>query len=181
MLTDGARDLNVKETPSKPKRGRPTEIKRDITKTSQSGLREGLTRATFIIREDTLDKLKERAYTDRKKLKDLVTEALDYYLEKPVNDENPTLGQTSDTYDNTAVWLSGQLREHSSYTLGVLLTAVEAALGDSKQAEALKAIVRREIFLMIDRNQAEVYERANMQKPGLSPREIRVDGQDETR
>ena len=79
--TDGARDLNVKETPSKPKRGRPTEIKRDITKTSQSGLREGLTRATFIIREDTLDKLKERAYTDRKKLKDLVTEALDYYLD----------------------------------------------------------------------------------------------------
>jgi len=65
----------------KPKRGRPTEIKRDITKTSQSGLREGLTRATFIIREDTLDKLKERAYTDRKKLKDLVSEALDYYLD----------------------------------------------------------------------------------------------------
>lgn len=80
--TSEPRDLNVKETPSKPKRGRPTEIKRDITKTSQSGLREGLTRATFIIREDTLDKLKERAYTDRKKLKDLVTEALDYYLDK---------------------------------------------------------------------------------------------------
>jgi len=76
------RDLNVKETPSKPKRGRPTEIKRDITKTSQSGLREGLTRATFIIREDTLDNLKERAYSDRKKLKDLVSEALDYYLDK---------------------------------------------------------------------------------------------------
>lgn len=80
--TTEPRDLNVKETPSKPKRGRPTEIKRDITKTSQSGLREGLTRATFIIREDTLDRLKERAYTDRKKLKDLVSEALDYYLDK---------------------------------------------------------------------------------------------------
>ena len=62
------------------KRGRPKEINRVVTKTSQSGLREGLTRATFIIREDTLDKLKERAYTDRKKLKDLVSEALDYYL-----------------------------------------------------------------------------------------------------
>lgn len=82
--TTEPRDLNVKETPStaKPKRGRPTEIKRDITKTSQSGLREGLTRATFIIREDTLDRLKDRAYTDRKKLKDLVSEALDYYLDK---------------------------------------------------------------------------------------------------
>ena len=85
--TDGARDLNVKETPSKPKRGRPTEIKRDITKTSQSGLREGLTRATFIIREDTLDRLKDRAYTDRKKLKDLVSEALDYYLDKTKDKE----------------------------------------------------------------------------------------------
>jgi len=72
----------MKAITAKPKRGRPTEIKRDITKTSQSGLREGLTRATFIIREDTLDKLKERAYTDRKKLKDLVSEALDYYLDK---------------------------------------------------------------------------------------------------
>lgn len=81
--TTEPRDLNVKETPStaKPKRGRPTEIKRDITKTSQSGLREGLTRATFIIREDTLDRLKQRAYDDRKKLKDIVTEALDYYLD----------------------------------------------------------------------------------------------------
>lgn len=87
--TEGARDLNVKETPStaKPKRGRPTEIKRDITKTSQSGLREGLTRATFIIREDTLDRLKDRAYTDRKKLKDLVSEALDYYLDKTKDKE----------------------------------------------------------------------------------------------
>jgi len=86
--TDGVRDLNVKETPStaKPKRGRPTEIKRDITKTSQSGLREGLTRATFIIREDTLDRLKQRAYDDRKKLKDIVTEALDYYLDKTKTD-----------------------------------------------------------------------------------------------
>lgn len=79
--TDAPKDLNVKETPSKPKRGRPTEIKREITKTSQSGLREGLTRATFIIREDTLDRLKQRAYDDRKKLKDIVTEALDYYLD----------------------------------------------------------------------------------------------------
>ena len=87
--TTEPRDLNVKETPStaKPKRGRPTEIKRDITKTSQSGLREGLTRATFIIREDTLDRLKDRAYTDRKKLKDLVSEALDYYLEHNKDEE----------------------------------------------------------------------------------------------
>jgi len=101
--------------------------------------------------------------------------------DKPVNQEDPTLGQTRDTYDDTAVYLSSALRNHSNYTLGVLLTAVEAALGDSKQAEALKAIVRREMFAMIDRNQAEVYERANMQRPGLAERETRVDGQDELR
>ena len=87
--TTEPRDLNVKETPTtaKPKRGRPKEINRVVTKTSQSGLREGLTRATFIIREDTLDRLKDRAYTDRKKLKDLVSEALDYYLDKTKDKE----------------------------------------------------------------------------------------------
>ena len=87
--TTEGRDLNVKETPStaRAKRGRPKEINRVVTKTSQSGLREGLTRATFIIREDTLDRLKERAYDDRKKLKDLVTEALNYYLDNTTSDK----------------------------------------------------------------------------------------------
>ena len=75
----------------------------------------------------------------------------------------------------------GELRAHGNYTLGVLLTAVEAALGDSKQSEALKAIVRREMFALMDRNQGEIYEAVNMQKRGLRPVEIRVDGQDELR
>lgn len=94
--------------------------------------------------------------------------------DKSVNQDNPTLGQTSDTYDDTAVFLSGKLREHSNHTLGNLLTAVEASLGDSKQAEALKSIVRREMFFMIDRNQAEVYVRAKMQRPGLEPKEVHM-------
>lgn len=98
---------------------------------------------------------------------------------KPVNQDDPTLGQTSDTYDESKVQLAGKVRDHSYYTLGVLLTAVEASLGDSKQAEALKAIVRREMYTMMDRNQAEVYEQAGMQKPGLAPKEVHVDGQDE--
>lgn len=74
-----------------------------------------------------------------------------------------------------------KLRDHGNYTLGVLLTAVEAALGDSKQAEALKAIVRREMFALMDRNQAVIYVKAGMQKPGLEPKETYVDGQDELR
>lgn len=95
-------------------------------------------------------------------------------MSKSVPQDNPTLGQTSDTYDDTAVFLCGKLRDHSNYTLGNLLTAVEASLGDSKQAEALKAIIRKEIFHMIDRNQAEVYVRAKMQKPGLEPAEVEI-------
>jgi len=93
-------------------------------------------------------------------------------MDKLVKNEDPTLGQTSDTYDDTAVFLSGTLRQHSNYTLGNLLTAVEASLGDSKQAEALKAIIRKEIYAMIERNQAEVYVRAKMQRPGIEEGEI---------
>lgn len=78
-------------------------------------------------------------------------------------------------------FVSGQLRNHGNYTLGVLLTAVEAALGDSKQSEALKAIVRREMFMMIDRNQAEHYESLKMQKTDLASPEKHVAGQDELR
>lgn len=72
----------------------------------------------------------------------------------------------------------GELRSHGNYTLGVLLTAVEAALGDSKQAEALKAIVRREMFALMDRNQGELYEAVKMQRLGLQPKETHIDGQD---
>jgi hypothetical protein len=75
-------------------------------------------------------------------------------------------------YDDTAYWLSGKLREHSNYTLGSVLTSVEAALGDSKQAEALKAIIRKEIYALMERNQAEVYVRAKMQKVGVESAEI---------
>jgi hypothetical protein len=75
----------------------------------------------------------------------------------------------------------GNLRQHGNYTLGVLLTAVEAALGDSKQSEALKAIVRREMFALMDRNQSEIYEAVKMQAPGLQPKETHVDEQDELR
>ena len=75
----------------------------------------------------------------------------------------------------------GNLRQHGNYTLGVLLTAVEAALGDSKQSEALKAIVRREMFALMDRNQSEIYEAVKMQRIGLQPREIHIDGQDEVK
>lgn len=102
-----------------------------------------------------------------------------------VSDKGHDLKDMPSPYNEPEDWhpqrLAGQLREHGNYTLGVLLTAVEAALGDSRQAEALKAIVRREMFALMDRNQGDMYEMVGMQKPGLTPKETRVDGQDELR
>jgi len=99
-----------------------------------------------------------------------------------VTEKPSSVGHTKDTWDQEAADLGfrvvGPMRGHGNYTLGLLLTAIEAALGDSKQAQALKAITRREMFALIDRNQAEVYEHLGVQKPGLAPKETWVDGQD---
>ena len=58
-------------TPSKPRRG----------STTSKGLRPGWTRATFIVREETVQQLKAVAYWDRKELKRVVEEAFRLYLE----------------------------------------------------------------------------------------------------
>jgi hypothetical protein len=59
--------------------------------TTSKGLRPGWTRATFIVREDTLQKLKAVAYWDRKELKRVVEESFRAYLEgkkiKPIPSE----------------------------------------------------------------------------------------------
>jgi hypothetical protein len=47
---------------------------------SSKGLPKGWTRATFIVRQDLLHKVKRAAYWDRKQIKDVLTEALDAYL-----------------------------------------------------------------------------------------------------
>ncbi len=51
-------------------------------KTSQQGLKDGWTRATFILRKDYLEKLKLLSYWERKKIKDVVDEALTLYLRR---------------------------------------------------------------------------------------------------
>jgi len=56
--------------------GRPKTQFKEITKTSQEGTKENETRATFIINEELLDKLKAIAYWDRKLIKDVVNTAL---------------------------------------------------------------------------------------------------------
>jgi len=49
-------------------------------KSSDRGLREGWTRATFILRSDYLEKIKALAYWDRKRVKEIIDEALGAYL-----------------------------------------------------------------------------------------------------
>jgi hypothetical protein len=61
-------------------RGRPRSNFRQVTKASQEGLPEHWTRATFIVREDLLDTLKDYAYTQRLTIRDVMQEALTAYL-----------------------------------------------------------------------------------------------------
>ncbi len=67
--------------------GLPTKLKRPndwatmaMNQTSQKGLKNGWIRATFILREDYLEKLKSLSYWERKKIKEVIDEALGSYL-----------------------------------------------------------------------------------------------------
>ena len=56
------------------------EDRRGLPKTSQKGLPEGWPRATFIMREDYLEKLKALAYRERKQIKEPVNNIVGSYL-----------------------------------------------------------------------------------------------------
>ena len=73
----GGLDSLLGEQPQRPKRGRPATSTREITKSSQEGTKEGETRATFIVKEELLNKLKAIAYWDRLLIKEVVTSALE--------------------------------------------------------------------------------------------------------
>ncbi|MCD8406246.1 hypothetical protein [Tenacibaculum finnmarkense] len=66
----------------KRKVGRPKTSTKEITKSSQKGTKEKETRATFIVNEDLLEKLKAIAYWDRKLIKDIVNNALKETIDK---------------------------------------------------------------------------------------------------
>ena len=74
-FTGGLNSL-LGDQPEKPKRGRPVTQTKEITKSSQEGTKENETRATFIVNEELLDKLKAIAYWDRVLIKDVVNAAL---------------------------------------------------------------------------------------------------------
>jgi CheY-like chemotaxis protein len=58
----------------------PTRDGQRVYNTSQAGLREGWTRATFILKTELLEQIKSLAYWDRKSIKTIVNEALVAYL-----------------------------------------------------------------------------------------------------
>ena len=57
--------------------GRPKTQFKEITKSSQEGTKENETRATFIVNEELLEKVKAIAYWDRVLFKDVINSALE--------------------------------------------------------------------------------------------------------
>ena len=80
-FTGGLNSL-LGDQPEKPKRGRPVTQTKEITKSSQEGTKEKETRATFIVNEELLEKLKAIAYWDRVLIKDVVNTALQEIVAK---------------------------------------------------------------------------------------------------
>ena len=58
----------------------PKAPKKEITKTSQIGTKAKETRATFIVNENLLEKMKALAYWDRVLIKDIVNAALEEHI-----------------------------------------------------------------------------------------------------
>jgi hypothetical protein len=73
---DISNEDRAKREMDKRKVGRPRSVFKTITKSSQEGTKENETRATFIINEDLLDKLKAIAYWDRVLIKDVINSTL---------------------------------------------------------------------------------------------------------
>ena len=81
---------------TKKKRGRPKVNTRETTKTSQAGIKEGETRATFILNENQLEAIKAIAYWDRVSIKDVLFQAIEDYLTK----KKPELTKALNAYKN---------------------------------------------------------------------------------
>jgi hypothetical protein len=71
-------DTNQAAKAAEPKEAKAA--KKEITKTSQIGTKEKETRATFIVNEDLLEKMKSLAYWDRVLIKDIVNTAFEEHI-----------------------------------------------------------------------------------------------------
>lgn len=81
------KDEEIRERVSK-KPGRPINENLVREHTAQKGLTPDLMRVTLIASVDQIETLKNYAYTERKKLKDIVNEAFTEYIETHVDEEN---------------------------------------------------------------------------------------------
>jgi len=70
------------DQPDKKKTGRPKTSTRIVTKSSQEGTKENETRATFIVNEELLEKLKGIAYWERTLIKNVINTALKEAVDK---------------------------------------------------------------------------------------------------
>ena len=80
-FTGGLNSL-LGDQPEKPKKGRPVTQTKEITKSSQEGTKENETRATFIVNEELLEKLKAVAYWERRMIKEVIASALEEIVAK---------------------------------------------------------------------------------------------------
>ena len=62
-------------------KGKEKPKQREITSTSQEGIKGKETRATFIVDEDRVEELKAIAYWDGLRIKEVASKALEFYLE----------------------------------------------------------------------------------------------------
>jgi len=69
------------EVVEKKKPGRPRTSTKVPKDTTEEGTKEGEKRATFIVREDLLEKVKAIAYWDRVKIKDVMDAAMDKHIQ----------------------------------------------------------------------------------------------------
>ena len=70
------------------KENKPIDLedkKTPVITSVQRGLKVGETRATFIVKEDALEKIKAIAYWDRQNIKDIVQIAIDAYIKQYEN------------------------------------------------------------------------------------------------
>ncbi len=87
-FTGGLNSL-LGDLPEKPKKGRPVTQTKEITKSSQEGTKENETRATFIVNEELLEKLKAVAYWERRMIKEVIASALEEIVAKYEKENGP--------------------------------------------------------------------------------------------
>jgi hypothetical protein len=75
-FTGGLNSL-LGDKPARSKAGRPKTQFKEVNKSSQQGTLQNETRATFIVNEELLEKLKRIAYWERSLIKEIVGKALE--------------------------------------------------------------------------------------------------------